>query len=149
MKSSKQPMLLFCCSFYPLSSDLIEMISFSFSPADPPRPVLSGLSVIFSHQIFCGANIFRTGDCLVIVYGGVAWLTGCPQCPSSCPCKPQDSVQMCGDTDTGEEADTGDLVTPSLPRPSWVSVRTFKFLAVSPQLQPHTVKSEVNKHHLH
>ena len=133
--SSKQPMLLLCCSFYPLSSDLIEMISFSRSfPRTPhaPRPVLARLSVIFSHQIQnIPANFPSQGlSCYCLWRRGVAysrWLSRQQQL-DTVDTKPQDGVQMCRDCDIGHWGGSGHPTwsPPPLPRPSWVSVRTFK-----------------------
>ena len=98
------------------------------------------IGYIFAPNIL--ANIFRVGDCLVIVYG-VAWLTPSGY-PGSCPREPQDSVQMCGDSDTGGGSGHWRLwdTRPGhpLPSPHHGSVwEHSKFLPSSPQLQPLTV----------
>ena len=141
-------MLLFCCSFYPLSSDLIEMISFSLSlPRTPHALSYLGYRLYFRTKYSAGPIFSGLGIVLLLFMAAWRGLLVVPNAPAAGPVSLK-TVSRCAETLTRGRKRTLETWSPLLPRQSWVSVRTFKFLAVSPQLQPHTVKSEVNKHHL-
>ena len=121
---------------------------FCLSPG-PPMPCISpAIGYIFAPNIL--ANIFRVGDCLVIVYG-VAWLTPSGY-PGSCPREPQDSVQMCGDSDTGGGSGHWRLwdTRPGHPLPSPIMGQCGN---IQNSFHPHLNSNlsqlrAVNKHHL-